>query len=35
MQDDGSGWHWDAASGGEGLQHLALKTEAQREVLGC
>ena len=33
MQHDGSGWHWDPASGGEGLQHLALKTAAQRQTL--
>ena len=27
------GWHWDADSGGEGLQHLALTAEAQRQAL--
>jgi hypothetical protein len=34
MQHDGSsGWHWDAESGGEGLQHLALTTQHQRDEL--
>lgn len=33
MQHDGSGWHWDSESGGEGIQHLALKTDEQRRSL--
>ena len=33
MQHDGSGWHWDDESGGEGIQHLALKTDEQRRAL--
>lgn len=33
MQHDGSGWHWDTESGGEGIQHLALKTDEQRSAL--
>ena len=30
---EGPGWHWEADSGGEGLQHLALTSEQQREAL--
>ena len=30
---EGPGWHWEADSGGEGLQHLALTGEPQREAL--
>ena len=33
MQHDGSGWHCDDESGGEGIQHLALKTDEQRRAL--